>query len=64
MEGTKLVRVSRILRLLVETAITSTYFTPEIGQQQSKDNMTGQKLYNLYHIAHGVGQKGAHPSVG
>ena len=51
MEGTKLLRVSRILRLLVEVAIASTECTLEIGRQQLKDNMTRQKLHNLYHIA-------------
>ena len=64
MEGTKLLQVSRILLLLVEVPIISAEFTLEIGQQQLKDNMTRQKLRNLYHIAACVGQKGAWPSVG
>ena len=57
MEGTKLFQVSRILLLLVEVAIISAEFTLEIGQQQLKDNMTRQKLCNLYHIAARMGQK-------
>ena len=38
MEGAKLLRVSKILRLPAEVAITSTKFTLEIGRQQLKDN--------------------------
>ena len=64
MEGTKLIRVSRILRLLVEVTITSTEFTLEIERQQLEDHTTRQKLHNLYHIARCVGPKGALLSVG
>ena len=38
MERAKLLRVSKILRLPAEAAITSTEFTLEIGRQQLKDN--------------------------
>ena len=62
-EGTKLFRVSRILRLLVEVAITSTKFTLAIGRKQLKHNTIRQKLHNLYHIARRVGQRGVRPSV-